>query len=483
MQYKTMENLKEKTAKGLFWGAMSNGTTQVLSILFGIFLARLLTPAEYGIVGVLAIFTAIAGTIQSGGFGTALINLKHATENDYNSVFWLNICVSTFLYLLLFFCAPAIAAFFKQPCLVLVSRVLFLCLPISAIALVSGTYLAKNMMNRELAVISITALVIAGISGIILASMGFSYWSLVWQQLIYVTVCDIGRFYYAPWRPTMHIDFKPVKRMFPFSVKLLITGIINSLNQSFLTFVFGRLFSMSTVGSYFQANKWNSMANSTISGTVGQIAQTVMVSVIDEHGRDVRVFRKLLRFTAFLSFPCLLGLAMVSHEFILVTIGEKWTESIPLLQILCIGGAFHPFYTLYQNLAVSHGKSNLNLWLTIGQITLQTSVIFLLYPYGILSMVIAFSSLCILWLGVWHLLTHQLIELRFTDVLKDTLPFLLITVAIMATTFYSTLFIENLRLLLLARILVAVFLYYAIMRLFNVTIFNECMEFLKTKKR
>ena len=271
--------------------------------------------------------------------------------------------------------------------------------------------------------------------------------------------------------------------MFPFSVKLMITGIINSLNQSFLTFVFGRLFSMSTVGSYFQANKWNSMANSTISGTVGQIAQTVMVSVIDEHGRDVRVFRKLLRFTAFLSFPCLLGLAMVSHEFILVTIGEKWTESIPLLQILCVGGAFLPFYTLYQNMAVSHGKSNLNLWLTIGQITLQTSVIFLLYPYGILSMVIAFSSLCILWLGVWHLLTHQLIELRFTDVLKDTLPFLLITVAIMATTFYSTLFIENLRLLLLARILVAVFLYYAIMRLFNVTIFNECMEFLKTKKR
>ena len=173
-----MENLKEKTAKGLFWGAMSNGTTQVLSILFGIFLARLLTPAEYGIVGVLAIFTAIAGTIQSGGFGAALINLKNATENDYNSVFWLNICVSTFLYLLLFFCAPAIAAFFKQPCLVLVSRVVFLSLPITALALVSGTYLTKNMMNREMAIISLMSLVIAGITGIILASMGFSYWRI-----------------------------------------------------------------------------------------------------------------------------------------------------------------------------------------------------------------------------------------------------------------------------------------------------------------
>ena len=186
-----MENLKEKTAKGLFWGAMSNGTTQVLNLLFGVILARLLTPAEYGIVGVLAIFSAIAGTIQSGGFGAGLINLKHVTHNDYNSVFWLNICVSGVLYLLLFLSAPLIAVFFKQPCLVLVSRILFLSLPIGALALVSGTYLIKNMMNRELAIISIVALVLAGITGITLALLKFSYWSLVGQQLVYVIVSDI----------------------------------------------------------------------------------------------------------------------------------------------------------------------------------------------------------------------------------------------------------------------------------------------------
>ena len=176
-----MENLKEKTAKGLFWGAMSNGMTQVLNLVFGIFLPRLLTPAEYGIVGVLTIFTAIAGAMQSGGFGAGLINIKHPTKNDYNSVFWLNISVSVTLYIILFLCAPLIATFFKQPCLVLVSRVVFLSLPISAIALVSGTYLTKNMMNRELAVISVTALVIAGITSIILALLKFSYWSLVGQ--------------------------------------------------------------------------------------------------------------------------------------------------------------------------------------------------------------------------------------------------------------------------------------------------------------
>ena len=144
-----MDDLKEKTAKGLFWGAMSNGMTQVLNLVIGIFLARLLSPAEYGIVGVLTIFTAIAGAMQAGGFSSGLINIKNPTRNDYNSVFWLNISVSAILYVVLFFCAPLIAAFFKQPCLVMVSRVVFLSLPISAVTIVSNVYLIKNMMNRE----------------------------------------------------------------------------------------------------------------------------------------------------------------------------------------------------------------------------------------------------------------------------------------------------------------------------------------------
>ena len=354
-----MENLKEKTAKGLFWGAMSSGMTQVLNLVFGIFLARLLAPSEYGIVGVLTIFSAVAGAIQSGGFGAGLINIKRPTNNDYNSVFWLNISVSLTLYIMLFLCAPLIASFFKQPCLVLVSRVVFLSLPISAVALVSGTYLAKNMMNRELAIISVMALVISGITGVSLAFMGFSYWSLVWQQLAYVIVSDIGRFYFAPWRPSLHIDFTPVKKMFSFCIKLTLTGIINTLNQNILTFVFGRLFTISSVGNYSQANKWNSMAYSTITSSIGQLAQTVFVAASDEDKREIRVFRKMIRFTAFISFPALFGLAMVSREFILITIGEKWIDSILLLQLLCIGGAFMPLYTLYQNIAISHGRSDL----------------------------------------------------------------------------------------------------------------------------
>ena len=476
------ENLKEKTAKGIFWGAMSNGMTQVLNLVFGIFLANLLTPAEYGIVGVLTIFTAIAGAMQSGGFGAGLINIKHPTNNDYNSVFWLNISVSVTLYIILFLCAPLIATFFKQPCLVLVSRAVFLSLPITALALVSGTYLTKNMMNRELAIISVMALGIAGITGVTLAFMGYSYWSLVWQQLVYVIVTDIGRFYFAPWRPSLHIDFTPVKKMFSFSVKLMLTSIINTLNQNMLTFIFGRLFTISTVGNYSQANKWNSMAHSTITSSLAQVAQTVFVSASDEDKREVRVFRKMMRFTAFLSFPALFGLAMVSREFILITIGEKWIDSIPLLQVLCLGGAFQPFYSLYYNIAISHGRSDLVMWCNIGQIVVQLALVLSLYQNGIMAIVIAYSVFTVVWLFVWQMIGNHLIKLRFTDVLKDVCPFLFVSLFVMAVTYFITLRIDNLPLLLASRILIATFLYAGSMKLLQAKVLEESVQFFFRKK-
>lgn len=480
--YSMSENLKEKTAKGLFWGTMSNGMTQVLNLVFGIFLARLLAPSEYGIVGVLTIFSAIAGAMQSGGFGAGLINIKQPTNNDYNSVFWLNISVSLTLYVILFLCAPLIASFFKQPCLVLVSRVVFLSLPISAVALVSGTYLTKNMMNRELAIISVMALVIAGITGVFLAFMGFSYWSLVWQQLAYVIVTDIGRLYFAPWRPSLHIDFTPVKKMFSFSVKLMLTGIINTLNQNILTFVFGRLFSISSVGNYSQANKWNSMAHSTITSSLGQVAQTVFVSTSDETEREKRVFRKMMRFTAFISFPALFGLAMVSREFILITIGEKWIDSILLLQLLCIGGAFMPLYTLYQNIAISHGRSDLYMWCNLGQIIIQLFMVLILYQQGIVTIIYAYSALTILWLFVWQIIGYKLIGVTLLDTLKDTIPFAAISIAVMVTTWYATSFISNIYLLLVCRVLVAAGLYMLVMKMLKVRIMDECINFILKKK-
>lgn len=476
-----MDNLKEKTAKGLFWGAMNNGSTQVLNLLIGIFLGRLLTPAEYGIVGVLTIFTAVAGCLQASGFTQGLINLKSPTARDYNSVFWFNISASIILYAILFFCAPLIARYFKQPCLVEVSRVVFLVLPISALGIVYHAYLVKNMMNKEIAILAFWALSISGITGIVLAFNDFSYWSLVCQQLIYIIVLNIGRCYYVKWRPSFHIDFGPVRQMFNFCVKLLVTNVINTLNQHLLTFIFGRMFPIHTVGNYSQANKWNNMAHSTISNTIGQITQTVFVSVSDEQDRELHVFRKLLRFTAFLSFPAMFGLALVAHEFILCTIGPKWINCVLLLQILCIGGAFFPLHVLYQNLIIARGKSNLYMWCTISQIVVQLLAILLLHKKGITTIVCAYSLLNVIWLFVWQAIAGRMIGLRLLDMLKDVVPFMLIALLVMVATYFLTASFDALLLAMISRVVIAALLYALLMKLSHAKVMEECINFVRKK--
>ena len=476
-----MDNLKEKTAKGLFWGALNNGSTQVLNLLFGICLGQLLSPPEYGIVGVLTIFTAVAGCLQASGFTQGLINMKSPTANDYNSVFWFNISASIVLYGTLFLCAPLIAHIFKQPCLVEVSRVVFLSLPLSAVGIVYNAYLIKNMMNREIAILAFWALSLSGVCGILMAYLEFSYWSLVCQQLVYIIVLNIGRLYYVKWRPSLHIDFGPVRRMFNFCVKLLITNIINTLNQHLLTFFFGNKFTIQTVGNYSQANKWNGMAHSTISNTIGQIVQPVLVSVSEERDRKLHVFRKLLRFTAFLSFPAMFGLALVAKEFILLTIGEKWADCVVLLQILCISGAFFPLHVLYHNMVIAQGKSNYYLWCNVAQIIAQVAAFFLLYKQGIITVVSAYSALNVLWLFVWQVIAGRMIGLRLFGMLSDIVPFMLIALLVMLATYFVTSAVESLVLTLLLRIVIAALLYALVMKLSHAKIMDECIKFLRRK--
>ena len=473
--------LKEKTAKGLLWGALNSGSTQLLNLIFGIFLGRLITPAEYGIVGVLSIFTLIAGNLQSSGFTQALVNLKAPRNEDYTAVFWFNTLTSFVLYALLFLSAPLIARFFHQPCLVEVSRFVFLSFVISSFGIAHNAYMTKNMMNRELAIIGAIALLCSGGVATFLAFYGFSYWSLAWQQIIYITVLNIGRYYYTPWRPSWHFTFEPVRKMFDFSVKILITNIINTLSNNILTLLFGRLYPIKAVGDYSQAYKWNTMASAFVANAVGQVAQPVLASVKEEQGRSVRVFRKMLRFTAFLSFPAMFGLAIISNEFILLTIGKRWIDAVPLLQMLCIGGAFVPFYTLYQNVAISNGRSDIYMFCNIAQIVLQLVIIGFFYHLGINTMVMVYTLFTIAWLFVWQWTARRIIGLRFWEVIKDVMPTLCIALLVMATTYFVTLSLHHLLLLLICRILIATLLYAAIMKVLHVEMMDELLLFIKKR--
>ena len=487
-----MDNLKEKTAKGLLWGALNSGTMQVLNLVFGIFLARMLSPHDYGIVGVLTIFTLIAGNLQSSGFTQGLTNIKRPTANDYNSVFWFNISVSIVCYIILFFCAPLIAWFFHSDELIPLSRFVFLGFLISSFGITRNAIMFKQIMARERAITGFISLLISGACGIVLAYNGFAYWSLAVQSVMFSLIQNICRYYYTRdiWRPSLHIDMSPVKRMFPFSVKVLVTSIINTINNNVLTFIFGNLFPMKTVGNFSQAMKWDTMAYTTISGTIEQVAQPILVEISDDKDRELRVFRKMMRFTAFLVFPCLFGLSLVAEEFILVTISSKWVDSVPLLQILCIGGAFMPFYTMYQHLVISAGRSDIYMWCNIGQIILQIAIIIAFHSYGIVTMVIAYTAFTIAWLGIWHIFAKRLIGIRYRDLFKDIAPFMLASAGVMVITHYLTTLLSNNiipyiaspYILLPLRIAIAAALYYAVMKVARVKIMDECINYIRRRR-
>lgn len=479
-----MGSLKEKTAKGLFWGLLNNGTMQVLNLVIGILLGRLLSPDDWGLVGMLAIFSVLAGNIQSSGFSTAIVNMKSPQARDYNAVFWFNILTSIVIYLLLFACAPLIAEFFHQPQLIDLSRIIFLAFLISSFGISTNAYMTKNMMNKEIAIVSFVALVISGSVAVVLAFNGFAYWSLAWQQVINSFVLVVGRFLYVEWKPSLHFDFSPIRKTFRFSMNILVTTIINTVNANILTFIFGRVYGRRVTGNFFQAYKWDSMAFGMVTGMLDQVTQPVLVNLRDDEdaNREVRVFRKMTRFSAFLSFPAMFGLALVAHEFIILALTDKWADSILPLQILCVSGAFMPMYSLYRNLVISHGRSDVNMWLNIGQVVIQVLLILLFYQYGFIPMVIAYSTFNILWLGAWQFYAHRLIGISLLDVLKDICPFMLAAVVVMFVTWFATSFLSGNLLMLVSRIVLAALLYFLLLKLAHAVILEECIQFILRKK-
>ena len=215
--------LKDKTAKGLFWGGLSNGVQQLLQAAFGLYLARMLTPGDYGLVAMLAVFSLSAQTIQEGGFVSALINRKEYRAEDYNSVFWFNILISLLCYAILFSAAPLIARFFHQPVLTKLARWSFLGFVLCGLGTAQRAYLTKRLMVKELAITNIVAIAVSGLVGVYLAWKGFAYWTLVIQSLVMMGLTTLGYWLFSSWKPSFRITFQPVKEMFRYAMVLLAT--------------------------------------------------------------------------------------------------------------------------------------------------------------------------------------------------------------------------------------------------------------------
>lgn len=476
-----METLKEKTAKGLFWGGMNNGVQQLLGLAFGIILGRLLDPSDYGMTAMLAVFSVIANELQSSGFKTGLINLKSPAHDDYNAVFWFNVLAGAAIYVVLWFCAPLIADYYHQPKLIPLSRYVFLGFVFSSFGMAQSAYLTKQMQIKQIAQCGMTATLTSSIVSVILAVMGFGYWALATQYLLYIAMNTLLLWFFSPWRPTMKVTFEPIRRLFPFSFKIMLSAIFTQVNNNIMNLLLGRYYGETNTGHYNQAYQWSSKCFLLVGNMLKQVDQTVLVGLGDERERQLAVLRKMMRFTAFISFPLLFGLGMVSHEFIVLAIGEKWAFAASLLPLLCLCGAFMPLSTLLTDSVISQHRSDIYLWNTFALGILQMALMVALWREGIVTMVIAYALLNIAWVFVWHFFVQRLMNYRLIPFLKDILPFALAAAGVMAVTGFVTHAIEMLWLKLLCRVVLAALLYYVVMRLAGAVILKEIMAFIFRK--
>jgi len=477
------ESLKEKTAKGLFWGFTNNGVQQLIGVVFGIILGRLLSQADYGMMTMIAIFPLIAKELQNSGFTVALTNMKAPAHRDYNSVFWFNIIVGGGIYVLLFFASPLIARFYHEPELTRLCRYAFLTIPLAALGTAQSAVLFKNLKVKQQAKAGMFSVLISSIIGATMAWMGFRYWALATQNIIYIGLYTLMVWHYSPWRPTMELDFGPVKRMFPFSCKMLATNMAIHINNNVLNILLGRFFSKEVAGTYSQANTWSSKCAYLVQGMVQQVAQPILVGLNDERERQLMVLRKMMRFTAFITFPLMFGLALVAKEFIVLAITEKWLASAELMQYLCVSWATIPLTVLLSNMIVSMGKSGTYFWCTFTLALLQIILMVTLSRYGMHTMVLGFVSLSCLWVLVWHHFTQRLTGYSLPMFLKDIIPFALIALGVMVVTHYLTSSVENLWILFISRIIIAAALYFVVMKMAHAKILDECLQFIRKKAR
>ena len=475
-----MSTLKEKTAQGLLWGGLNSGIQQLVGLAFGIVLGRLLAPSDYGMMAMISIFSLVATALQDSGFRTALTNIEHPKHEDYNSVFWFNIIMASSLYVILFLAAPLIGEYYHTPRVVPLCRYAFLSIVIASFGTAQSAYLFKHLRAKQQAEAGALAVILSSMTGVGMAFAGMAYWSLATQGLVYVGINTLLQWHFSPWRPSIHgITFAPVRRMFRFSCKILATTIMTHVNNNVLNILLGHYFTPRDTGNYNQAYQWNTKCYSLVQSMVAQVAQPVLVSLNGEEGRQKDVFRKMMRFTAFITFPLLFGFGLVAKEFIVTAIGEKWLASAQLIQILCISGATMPLSTLFSNMIISKGRSGTFFWCTFTLGLVQIATMIMIWPMGIRTMVIAYTLLNTSWLLVWLFFVRRLIGYGYWMFFCDVMPFALAAAGVMGVAYVATMPLSNLIALLISRFIIAVVLYYAVMKLARVKILAECERFVK----
>lgn len=434
------ESLKNKTVKGMGWSAAENLIRMGVTFMVSIILARLLSPEEYGLIGILTIFIAIFNAIVDSGFTNALIRKQNAIDIDYSTVFYTNLVLSVVLGTVLFFCAKPIAVFFERPELVALTQVMSSVVIINALSIVQRVRTTKALDFKTQTKITVISSIGSGAIGIVMANMGYGVWALVGQQISNQLLSTIFFWVYNKWVPKLVFSMASFKEMWAFGSKLLASRLIDTAWQEIYQVVIGKCYSPVTLGIYTRAKQFSDLCSSNLTSVVQRVSYPVLSSIQDDRVRLKGSYQKVIKTTMLPTFVLMLGMAACAESLIYVLIGEQWLECVPMLQVICTYGMLYPLHALNLNMLQVQGRSDLFLKLEIIKKIIAIGPLLLGIFVDIYLMLVGslITSLISYYLNAYY--SGPFLNYSIKEQIKDILPSFGVAVA-MAVPVYAMSFI------------------------------------------
>ena len=352
-------NLKKQTTISLLWNGLNKVGYQVIALLVGIVTARLLTPTDFGYIAALAVFTMLSNLFVESGFTAALVRRKNNTQSDYSTAFYFNVLLSIIFYSGLFISAPTIANYFNMPPLTNLARILFLAIIINSLFIIPNIILTRQLRFKEIAIAELSGMVISAIITIIMAMTGFGYWAIAAQQISQLIV-KVGIIWtLSKWRPSLEFKFNLLKEVFSFSFLLIISSLISTITRYIYNFFIGPRYSADDLGYYGQAFKFHQIPYNVITSTITGVSYPVFSSLNNDKERQMLYIQKIMRMTAFITFPVMIGLYCIAPNFISVILTDKWMPMLNYFKIMILAGMAMPFINLNLNIFNVIGKPRL----------------------------------------------------------------------------------------------------------------------------
>jgi len=433
-------NLKEKAVKGIFWSSIERFSAQGVQFVLGIILARLLTPSDYGLVGMIAIFIAISQAFVLSGFGTALVQKIDRDEKDFSTTFYYNLVVSIFFYAILFFSAPYIANFYNEPQLVNLTRTVSLSIVIEAFAVVQRVKFIINVDFKNQTKASVLSIVISGFLGIFMAYKGFGVWALVAQSLTrsFINVCIL--WYISKWFPREKFYFNRFKRLFSYGSNLLAAGLFHSLAQNLNKIIIGKALSSETLGLYSRANSFAMFPSQNIETIISRVTLPILCEFQNNKDKLIEMFQKIIKSTALLILPLMIILIVLAKPLIITLLTEKWKDSIELMQIVSLGFMFLPLNTINLQIFAVVGRTDLSLKTDLVKQILLIGFLLGTFPFGIKAIVLGQSAAYILTYFINLIIIHKTMNYNILNHITNLLPVILFSIILGILVFLSTTF-------------------------------------------